>query len=252
MPHIHWISPVVASGDWTPESTYEETLRPLERPGLTFTNTFLDRGPYSIEYRVEEAFLVPDLLKKALEAEKAGVDGIAIDCMADPGVDVLRECLSIPVIGPGRLSMQMATFLGRRFSILTELDIVSRLFEEEVKRYGLEHAFASCRSIDIPVLEIDADLELTTEKLLEVAEAAVYRDHADVLVLGCTRFAVVQQRLEARLRERGCPVQVINPNTLAVNVLVALIESGLSQSKVAYPFPEGKSLAGFAIELNKP
>ena len=243
--HIRMISPVVPSGGWSPESTYAETLKPLERDGLKLSSVFLDRGPQSIEYRVEEAMLVPDLLVKALEAERQGVDGLVIDCMADPGVDVLRECVAIPVLGPGRLSMQVATLLGRRFSILVELDVVARLFEEEVRRYGLGESFASCRVIDIPVLEIDTDIERTTALLVDAGERAARRDHADVLVLGCTRFSPMADALQAGLNTRGLPVQVINPNALAVNMMVALLDSGLSHSKVAYPYPSGKRIIGF-------
>ncbi|MCG8505494.1 MAG: hypothetical protein MI755_12885, partial [Sphingomonadales bacterium] len=105
MKHIRMISPVVPSGDWSPETTYEEFLKHYERPDLKLSSAFLDKGPQSIEYRLEEAMLVPDLVVKAVEAEREGIDGLIVDCMADPGVDVVRECVSIPVIGPGRLSM---------------------------------------------------------------------------------------------------------------------------------------------------
>ncbi len=245
MKHIRMISPVVQSGDWSPENTYAETLQPLEHDGLKLSSVFLDRGPQSIEYRMEEAMLVPDLVTKALAAEREGVDGLIVDCMADPGVDVVRECVSIPVLGPGRLSMQVATLLGRRFSILVELDVVARLFEEEVKRYGLSQSFASCRVIDIPVLEIDTDVERTTALLVDAGELAVRDDYADVLVLGCTRFSSMTDALMAGLRERGLPVQVINPNTLVINMMIALLASELSHSKIAYPYPSGKKIVGF-------
>ncbi len=245
--HIRMISPVVPSAGWSPESTYLETLKPLERDGLKLSSVFLDRGPQSIEYRLEEAMLVPDLIDKAMAAERQGVDGLVIDCMADPGVDALRECVAIPVLGPGRLSMQVAALLGRRFSILVELDVVARLFEEEVRRYGLCRSFASCRVIDIPVLELDTDVERTTASLVGVGELAVRQDHADVLVLGCTRFSPMADALTARLQARGLPVQVLNPNALAVNMMVALLDSGVSHSKIAYPYPSGKKIIGFGV-----
>ena len=243
--HIRMISPVVPSGDWSSESTYAETLQPLERDGLRLSSVFLERGPQSIEYRTEEAMLVPDLVNKAMQAERDGVNGLVIDCMADPGVDVVRECVGIPVLGPGRLSMQVATLLGRRFSILVELDMVGRLFEEEVRRYGVSENFASWRNIDIPVLEIDTDPERTTALLIDAGELAVREDHADLLVLGCTRFSPLADALAAGLAARGLPVQVINPNTLAINMMVALLDSGLSHSKIAYPYPSGKNIIGF-------
>ena len=251
MKHIRMISPVVPSGDWSPETTYEEFLKHHERPGLKLSSAFLDKGPQSIEYRLEEAMLVPDLVVKAVEAEREGIDGLIIDCMADPGVDVVRECVSIPVIGPGRLSMQTATLLGRRFSILVELDIVGRLFEEEVRRYGLAESFASCRSIDIPVLEIDTAPAHTTALLTEAAERAIREDGADVLVLGCTRFSPLTDALQNNLKSAGLAAPVINPNLLALNILVALIETGLSHSKVAYPVAEGKTIVGFDLPAGR-
>ena len=181
------------------------------------------------------ALTVPELIQNALQAEADGVDGIMVDCMADPGVEVLRETVSIPVLGPGHTSMQVAGMLGRRFSLLVTTDFSARYFLEHARRTGLASRLASCRKVDIPPKGSRADSDSTFRALVNAAEQAIVTDGADTLVLCCTGFAPYSSRLKQKLASMNPPVPLIDPFAVTLNALAMLVNSGLSQSGIAYP-----------------
>ena len=82
--------------------------RLVTRPDIRVSCEFIDRGPRAIETRVEAAIAAANMIPKAIEAEKGGAEAIVIDCFGDPGLEVLRECVSIPVVGPGATAMRIA------------------------------------------------------------------------------------------------------------------------------------------------
>lgn len=71
---IELITPIITRGVWTLDD-----VRPLEHPDLKITHSLLDRGPSSIESRLEEALAVPDTVRIAAEAEANGTAAIVID-----------------------------------------------------------------------------------------------------------------------------------------------------------------------------
>ena len=74
------------------------------------------KGPAAIESAHDAGLVVPELIRLAPLAEKRGYDALVIGCYSDPGLDALRELLSIPVIGPGAASLHLAAQLGTRIS----------------------------------------------------------------------------------------------------------------------------------------
>ncbi|MEJ8567961.1 aspartate/glutamate racemase family protein [Elongatibacter sediminis] len=181
------------------------------------------------------SYAVPELVRNALEAEAEGIDGLMVDCMADPGIEVLRETVSIPVLGPGITSMQVATLLGRRFSLLVTTDFSSRYFHEYARRTRLNARLASCRQVDIPPEQLQAESGHTLQALTEAAVQAVESDGADTLILCCTGFAPFSARLGEALDARGLSVPLIDPFAVTLNALAMLIHSGLSHSGIAFP-----------------
>ena len=77
------------------------------------------KGPAAIESAHDAGLVVPELIRLAPLAEKRGFGAIIIGCYSDPGLDALRELLTIPVIGPGAASLHLAAQLGTRISVLT-------------------------------------------------------------------------------------------------------------------------------------
>ena len=227
---IHIITPVITRG-----IRNLGDVEPFERPDLKVTHSLLDAGPASIESEFDEALSIPDTIKKAIEAEKNGASAIVIDCMGDPGLNACREVVSIPVLGPCQASMHVASMLGHRFSFITVLDRLRPMIDHIVAGYGLTNNYASFEAVDVPVLDINHDIEKLTSALTGKATKAIKNDHAGAIILGCTGFLGCASAMSESLVEQGLQVPVIDPIPLAVHLADALVKTGLSHSKAIYP-----------------
>lgn len=196
--------------------------------------TDLEYGPMSIESAYEEYLSVPETIKKAIQAEKDGFEGVILGCFGDPGLEALREMVRIPVVGPGETAMHIAAMLGNSFSIVTVLESVIPSLERLARVAGLDHKLASVRAVDIPVLELRENFESTTSRMMEESQKAIKEDKAAAIVLGCMSMAFME--VSDKMQE-SLGVPVVNPALTALKVLEGLVIAGLSHSKKAYPFP---------------
>jgi allantoin racemase len=217
----------------------QAALQAFVSPGVTLEARSTGKGPRSIESMVEEYLSIPGIMDLAVELEREGFDAIVPGCFGDPGIDGVRELVTIPVVGPGVTSMLLAANLGHRFGIVTVLEGVVRPLENLAMLAGVGGKLASVREIGIPVLELGSDPAATFDRLVEVSRRSVVDDRADVLVLGCGTLSFRAAELQAVL---GVPV--INPLQVALRTAELLVASGLSHSKRSYPFPP----KGFAVE----
>ena len=156
MSKIVVINPTI-SREWDASSL--EELQGAAAPETQLEIVALDWGPASIEARVDEDLAAPGILLCAIQAERDGANAILISCMNDPGLAAAREAVSIPVVGPAQASMHLAAMLCHRFSIITTGANDIPVVEELVARYHMTGKLASERAINIPVLELDANID---------------------------------------------------------------------------------------------
>jgi allantoin racemase len=220
--------------------TMEQTYVAAARPDSEISVVGLDKGPASLESDYEVALAVPDLLLKVRAAQDEGIDAVIIDCMADPGLEAARELASIPVVGAAQASMHVAAIVAHRFSVVTTLERDIPVIERMVRLYGLKDKFASTRPVNIPVLELDKDVDRLLEALAEESAKAILDDGAHAIVFGCTGMAGLAARVEEMLAEWGCEVPVIDPPPVALKMAETLVELGLAHSKLSYPTPPEK------------
>ncbi len=239
---VHVITPIISEGFRT-----QEDFAACETDDLEVTFSILDKEPASVESEFDEALCIPDTIKRAIEAERAGANAIVIDCMGNPGLNPCREAVSIPVLGPCQTAIHVASMLGNRFSFITVLDRLRAMVEHIVAGYGLTRQYASFEAVDIPVLSINHDIEKLGRALTKKAVKAVNQDHAGAIVLGCTGFLGLTEHMVEGLREEGIDVPVIDPIPLTIRVADALVKSGLSHSKHVYPLPGKKDIVGYPM-----
>jgi allantoin racemase len=216
------------------EEITEREFKTYARPGTEITVMSLEKGPASIESMYDEYLSAPWTLEKVKLAEEQGFDAVIIDCMGDPALHAGREIVDIPVIGPAESSMAMASIIGQRFSVVTVLQSVVPIFHNMVAAYGFKDRFASVRSIDIPVLELDREEEVKKELAVE-SRKAIDEDGADLIILGCTGMIGMAKGLEEEL---GVPV--IDPTAAALKMAESMVDLGFSHSKLTYPKPPDK------------
>ncbi len=238
---IHVITPVLPA-----DFRSADDFKDFEGDGITVTQEFIDRGPPSIESEFDEAMAIPDTLRAAVEAEQSGADAIVIDCLGDPGVKAARELVSIPVVGPGTTSMHWAAQLGGPFSVVTVLDSVVPMIENLARVAGLDGKLKSIRVVNIPVLELEADMGRLYLDLGKEAVKAVREDGARAIVLGCTGMLGCANAVEDALKKAtGAYVPVVDPVPVALMQAIGFIGLGLRQSKITYAPPTEKPLAGY-------
>jgi allantoin racemase len=237
---VHVVVPIVTQGFRSADE-----FQTRAGAGVEVTMSQVKTGPASIESEYEDALSVPGILAAGLEAQRAGAQAIVIDCMADPGIMAARELLDIPVFGPCQTSMSVAGILGHKFGFLTIMDELLTVVESRAAVYGQKDKLAGIRSVNVPVLELEADRDRTVELLLS-ASLDLIRSGAGSLVFGCTGLMWAAEALEERLSTEGFPgVPVINPIPTTINVAAGILASGLRASKASYPKPPVKELVGY-------
>ena len=209
-------------------------LRQYAAPGIEIGIGDTAEGPASIESAVEEYLCIPSMMRRAVELEQEGWDALILGCYGDPGLDAMRELLSIPVVGPGEATALVAASLGHRFSILTITRSAVALIERQMRNVGVGEKLASVRAIDIPVLQLHHDRQRTVSAALAQGRKAIEDDRADTLILGCMSMGFLEIA-EAIAPELGVPV--LNPARVSLKWAEAMVGAGLSHSRLAYMRP---------------
>lgn len=211
-----------------------ELLRSYAAPGTEVGISDVPEGPASIESAYEEYLSIPAAVRRAVELEQEGWDGLVLGCYGDPGLDAFRELVSIPVVGPGEATALVACGLGHRFSIITITESVIAVTEKQMRVLGLSERLASVRVVGIPVLELHHDRVRTVEATLEEGRRAIEQDRADALILGCMSMGFLEIAEEVA-PQLGVPV--LNPGRVSLKYAEALVGAGLTHSRRAYLTP---------------
>jgi allantoin racemase len=209
-------------------------LKQYAAPGTEIGIGDTAEGPASIESMYEEYLAIPSLVRRAVELEKEGWDALILGCYGDPGLDAMRELLSIPVVGPGEATALTAASLGNRFSIITITQSAVASMERQIRNVGVGAKLASVRAIDIPVLQLHTDRERTVAATLAEGRKAIREDRADTLILGCMSMGFLHIA-EAIAPVLGVPV--LNPGKVALKWAEGVVGAGLTHSRLAYMLP---------------
>jgi len=209
------------------------------RPDVAISEVYLDKGPASVETFYDDAIVAPQVVLRAVEAERDGVDAVIVDCMDDPGLQAAREAVSIPVVGAAQSSMLLASILAHKFSVIspTARDVYPSVYSTEllIRRYGLKDKYASTRWVDIPVLDLKRDRHKLLAALTAASVEAIRRDGAHALVFGCTGMIGMAKLLEKNLAEQGLDAIVIDPSLAALKWAEMLVDLRLAPSRLTYP-----------------
>ncbi|MET0239512.1 MAG: aspartate/glutamate racemase family protein [Sphingobium sp.] len=181
---------------------------------------------------VERAMQAIGHLEAGLSAAQAGVDAVAIDSVADYGLDALRAALAIPVVGAGEAGMAAAAAHGR-FSIVTVWPESMNFGPETlltayghtdrclgIRNVGTEDVLGAVAGPDGYLGRVNrADASILDKVVAEIESAIA--DGAQAIMLGCTCMSPMAAKVAAAV---GVPV--INPLAEAAQKAVALASVG--------------------------
>lgn len=195
-------------------------LKAGARPNTEIVFHVNQRGPKSIESRVEadEAGVEIGRTIRALSGQ--GYDAFITWCAGDPGLEATREISSVPVVGPGQAALHYAGMLGTRLTWLAPTGQPSRI-QARVHAHQMDVLLARVRIIGTPVLELRRDMGATRDRLNRLIDEAAREDSADVVILGCMALFGVAATLDA-------PVPVIDPALSALTMAESLVTMGLT------------------------
>lgn len=190
------------------------------------------RGPVTLESSYDEAYAIAPTIDLVKQANKEDYDGIILACFCDVGVEAAKEISSISVFGLEETTLSIALLLGAKFGILTEKRPRVAMKELHVRRHGLLERLASIRPLELSVAELDADPERTKAAGLALARRMVEEDGAEVIIMGCAAMAGYSGEIERELQ-----VPVLDPLVVTLKVTEALVDMGLTHSRVGLYAP---------------
>jgi len=175
----------------------KENIDKAKRP-----DTVVDlKGPKrSIEvfqsvYRSFRFYNDHEVFESLWESYQEGYEAIALNCFYDPCLDLAREIMDIPVVGPAETSMQMASLMGARFGIVTFHPKAIPDYENMIKTYGFEtkvlaHPVRSLKQNLDKQLEGVTDPRATVEDFRRIAQELI-KDGAEVIIPGCLMLSPI-------------------------------------------------------------
>ena len=175
------------------------------RPGTTITALNPASGPAAIQGPEDGEAALPGLFELFDREiiEKRAHDMVVIACFDDTGLLTLKKRSPVPVLGIGEAAFHAAMLTGERFSVVTTLSVSIPVIEENLTAYGFSKRCSRVRASEIPVLELEAGDEATTEILAAEINLAITEDGCDSIVLGCAGMADLADKLTHRF---GLPV----------------------------------------------
>ena len=125
--------------------------------------------------------------------------------------------------------------------LVDEKQILRRYCKEDTeldaKRIGIDSKFVSEVPVEMNVLDLHKDKELTLKNMIKAARKAIEEDGAEVVIPGCFGMIGMAARMQ---KELGIPV--IEPAGAVMKHIETLVDLNLAQSPLAYPVPPEKEM----------
>ena len=153
-----------------------------------------------------------------------------------PYIHTAREFVDIPVFGGFEPATHFALGLADNISIVTVMPNVVSLMEGNVSKARLNDRIVSVRNVNIPVEELQ-DHEKLCRALVEQSLLAIREDGAQAIVMGCTGFVDVAERIKHDLLAEGYDVPVLEAAQSALKLCEVYAKMGLRQSRLTYMTP---------------
>jgi Asp/Glu/hydantoin racemase len=223
-----------------------ETQRQLESyasPGTEIVQAEPeDLGGGAIDKRLSEEIAinglhhllrVPALIKKVIEAERAGFDAVIQSNTYDPGVEQARLTVRIPVVGILRSTIHVAACLAHRVGVTNHVESMIPYTRGILRDYGLTPLVTGIKALNMyETGDLDKVREPIKKKVIELAKELKAEGAELVIPLGGRVFpgAISCEEIEA---EAGIPI--LNTKAIGIQFTEMLVRNHMSHSPIAYP-----------------
>jgi allantoin racemase len=199
-----------------------ETLVPYASAGTAVDVIHLEGVPANIDYYYPKHLMELAIFEEVRRLEDAGYDAVVVGCCYDPGVRVARELVDIPVVGPLEAAMNHASYVGHRFTIVTDHRKALPWLEDLVRLHGAANC-RGVRAIDWYVTDMIRDTTSVADDAAAACLVALREDVSEVVILGCTIIGgCLEREIMTTGRHRELPI--LNPNLLALKAAETLAD----------------------------
>jgi allantoin racemase len=186
---------------------------------------------------LHHALETPALVKKTIEAERSGFDAVVQSNTFDPGVEVARCAVRIPVIGVLRASCHFAASLCDRFGLIAPLDSHAVYARRIIDNYRMGRFVSGIKAINTyRTGDLSSYHDLLLERILAVGKELITEGAEALIPLGArlVPYVVSPLELEAELK-----VPVINTELVGIRHAETLVNGKTSHSIKSYPWSAG-------------
>ena len=251
---ILWVNPGTTS---LYDQVIAQQIADIKLPNAEVHVVSLDLGPTikltNLEYRVYGVEILKPITHLAYFAQANGFDAYAIGCFYDPALHEAREVSGDTIVrAPCEASLQIASTLGNRFSIVIGHNKWKVQMEDQVRAYGFHDKLASFRALGMHIDEFQNDPEKTKEAIRKAVIAAKEEDGAEVIILGCTIESGFGEGLQ---KELGIPIIDVVQACYKLAEQSALLKKqiGLTPSRLhSMPPPSQKELEASGVFAGEP
>lgn len=224
----------------------DETLRQLQSYASPGTDIVLaepeDLGGGEIDKRLSaevainglhHLLRVPALVKKIIEAERAGFDAVIQSNTYDPGVEEGRLAVRIPVVGLLRASCHVAACLAQRIGITILVEAMLPYTRRLLRDYGVAPLITAIKPLGMyETGDLAKVREPIKRKVIALAKELKAEGAEVVIPLGGRVFpgAISCEEIEA---EAGIPI--LNTKAIGIQFTEMLVRCRMSHSPIAYP-----------------
>ena len=191
------------------------------------------------------------VLEKIREYSALGkYDAIVCQGSIEPGFYAGREISRIPVAFALHSAVHVASLIGDKFSVLEMTDPMAKIVRRHVEGYGFGPKLASVRRVGRSSTETgsivntrrkeeragDPEVQKFLDQILLQCRAAIEKDGADTLILGCPPFQYLEEEIRQRLDAAGYgEIQLVCELAAAVEMAKVMVNMRLMQAPRAFP-----------------
>jgi allantoin racemase len=170
-------------------------------PDIRFEVHGLD-PPDHLFHPLTEFRCAAQAIRNALEAERAGCDGVVIGHFQEPGLLEIRGAVDIPVIGLGEANLLAALSMGGRLGLVSIDPVFIDWHERQVKAYGLDQRVAGVRAIHV---DLPGFMRAFTDEASYAQVRAAFVEQVRPLVAEGAEVIIPAGGLPMLLFARECP-----------------------------------------------
>jgi allantoin racemase len=180
----------------------------------------------------------PLVAEVAEKAEADGCDAVVPFGTLDPGVELARNLVRIPVVGAGQAVMHLAVQLSNRLGVIAYEDKSIPFMRKQMHAWRVSDSVVGIRSVEIPLAESTKNRAAMRERFIKIARDLIDSHDAEVIVPMGVTMVPVQYSPQEFEKELGVPV--MDALKTSIQTAEMIVRMGLSHSTKTYPRPAVK------------